>query len=223
MAGKIRHLVVHHGRFYARVVVPKKLRAIIGKGEFWEPLDADRRIALRLLPGAVARMNNMIDAARVQTGAAPQHRTLPLRHGKTMTAQEMAVAHYGDMVRFDDEARNSDHRFSSGFADENYVNLLRRAVVGSAPDDELEGTVGRIVGYYQDQGQTKAMKGSAEWRELSRALAAAEFEALSRTAERDEGNFGGQPSHPILTEKVNPTLASDPLAARSSAAIAHCP
>ena len=33
MAGKVRHLLERDGRFYARIVVPERLRAAVGKRE----------------------------------------------------------------------------------------------------------------------------------------------------------------------------------------------
>lgn len=52
------------GRYYARLVVPKDLRAIIGKTELSAPLGGDYREALRSLHSAVARLDSQIENAR---------------------------------------------------------------------------------------------------------------------------------------------------------------
>ena len=68
MAGPVRHLLLRQGRYYARIRVPDALRAVIGKQELRAPLDADRTIALRLLPSAVHRMQITLDDARDRLG-----------------------------------------------------------------------------------------------------------------------------------------------------------
>ena len=188
MAGKIRHLLNCNGRYYARLAVPASLRPIIRKRELTEALDADKRTAERMLPSVIAGMQRKLDAARMQTGSTRKGRTEPVK-GKLMTPKEMAIEHYADQVRFDEEARNADHRYSIGYVDQDYVSALKRAVAGSAPNDELTATVGRIIRHSQAQGNTRAQTGSAEWRELTRAIAVAELEALQRTAERDDGDL----------------------------------
>ena len=54
MTGKIKNMVNRKGRYFARLVVPKDLRGIVGKTELRTPLGGDFRAAVRLLPGAVA-------------------------------------------------------------------------------------------------------------------------------------------------------------------------
>ena len=71
MAGKIRHMVNRSGRYYARLVVPKEFRNIIGKSELRQPLGGDYRQALKLLPGAVAQLQSQIAyAERMKYAAA---------------------------------------------------------------------------------------------------------------------------------------------------------
>ncbi|MFB9223437.1 DUF6538 domain-containing protein [Paracoccus cavernae] len=63
MAGAQRYLLNRDGRFFARLVVPKDLRAIIGKSELRTPLGPDRRAAIKMLPTAVAAMQAEIAVA----------------------------------------------------------------------------------------------------------------------------------------------------------------
>jgi len=87
MAGKVRHLVNRSGRYHARLVVPKDLRGIVGKSELRAPLGGDYRQALKLLPSAVARLQNQIGEAERKLG---QFSDTP-RY--TMAADQMAHAH----------------------------------------------------------------------------------------------------------------------------------
>ncbi len=80
MAGRIRNMVNRHGREHARPVVPKDLRAIVGKTELRSPLDGDRRQVLKFLPGAVAQLQKRIDLAEHKAGAGrPQTGPVPSR------------------------------------------------------------------------------------------------------------------------------------------------
>ena len=126
----------------------------------------------------------------------------------------MAIAHYADQMRFDDEARNSDDRYAQGFIDDDYVAGLKRAISGAASTDELAQTVGWIIRKFEANGHANAEQGSPEWREAARALAVAELEVLRRTAERDEGDFTGTPTHPLLSELTPAAAPSDALSGR---------
>lgn len=64
MAGAQRYLLNRDGRFFARLVVPKELRGIVGKSELRTPLGPDRRGAIKLLPTAVAAMQAEIIRAK---------------------------------------------------------------------------------------------------------------------------------------------------------------
>jgi integrase len=174
-----------------------------------EALGDSRSVAKRQLPAAVARLQAEIDQARAQATARPAAGSAALPPGRPLSIRQMAVAHYADQMRFDDEARNTDHRYSIGHIDEAYVAALRRVVSGAASNKEVEGTVGVILAKFRERGSIKAEAGSPKWREIARALAGVELEALARTAERDEGDFTGAPSHPLLTEP-EPIAASDP-------------
>jgi hypothetical protein len=57
-------------------------------------------------------------------------------------------------------------------------------------------------------GNTTAELGTDEWRTLARAICISEYEALARVVERDEGDFSGTPSHPML---ANTQPEPDPL------------
>jgi hypothetical protein len=54
--GRFANLLNRDGRYFARVTVPKELRATIGKRELRIALGADRRVALQKHPLAVAKL-----------------------------------------------------------------------------------------------------------------------------------------------------------------------
>ena len=58
---KRSHLLNRNGRYWARLSVPEALRPIIMKRELLEPLGPDRTQALRKLPGAVGRMQDVLN------------------------------------------------------------------------------------------------------------------------------------------------------------------
>ena len=57
MAGNVRYLVQRGDGFWARIVVPQRLRPILGATELREPLGSIRRIAERNVHAAVARFH----------------------------------------------------------------------------------------------------------------------------------------------------------------------
>lgn len=192
MAGKVRHLVNRNGRWHARLVVPKDLRKVVGKTELRTPLGGDYRQALKLLPGAVAQLQNQIALAERQAGqkldAAPRY---------PMSSPQLAYNHYMQRLAFDELLRN-DPRYASVGIDDVLVSRLRDAIAGKAQDEELADLVGPQIERFRAAGNVDAQHGSTEWRVIARALCSAELEALARAAERDEGDFTGQPSTPML-------------------------
>ncbi|MEH6521100.1 DUF6538 domain-containing protein [Sulfitobacter sp.] len=191
MAGKIRHLINRSGRYHARLVVPKDLRQVIGKTELRTPLGADYRQALKMLPSAVAQLQHQIGEAERKLGQG----TKPMRY--PLAPDQIAHAHYIQRLAFDDELRN-DRRWPSVGIDDGYVEQLRYAIAGRADDQELEELVGSQIERFRKAGNLDAATGSAEWRTIARALCSAEYEALERVVERDEGDFSGTPTAPII-------------------------
>ena len=206
MAGKVRHLVNRSGRYHARLVVPKDLRRIVGKTELRAPLGGDYRHALRLLPGAVAELQHQIALAERKASTkrsigAPRYPLAP---------DQIAHSHYMQRLEFDDELRN-DPRYASVPVDELLVSRLREAIAGRASDDELRELVGYQIEQFRKAGNMSATPGSDEWRIVARALCSAELEALARAAERDEGDFAGQPTDPLIKNAQPPEDAPAPV------------
>ncbi|MDE4173657.1 integrase [Phaeobacter sp. PT47_59] len=210
MAGKTRHMVNRRGRYHARLVVPKDLRGIVGKTELRTPLGGDYRQALRLLPGAVAQLQHKIALAEREAGAGAP-RSAPALY--PLAPDQIAHSHYMQRLAFDDEIRNSPS--FAGFGqigiDDLLVKRLRDAIAGHANDAELGALVGAQIERFRAAGNLDAETGSPEWREIARALCHAELEALARVAERDEGDFTGAPSAPIIKDAQPPENAPEPV------------
>lgn len=200
--------------YFARMGVPKALRSIVGKQEFWATIPASTDAgAKRKLHGVVAGFESALESARVIAEASRLQATAPQK-GRSLTPHELAASHYGSQMRFDDECRNASHLYGHGFVDEEYVQRLRDVVGGSVDNQTVQETIGWIAHKYAANGNLKARFGSPDWRAALRALAVAELESLSRTAERDDGDFSGQPRDPLLSQKAELVPATDPLAAR---------
>ena len=65
---------------------------------------------------------------------------------------------------------------------------------------ELEELVGSELKRFRKAGNFDAAKGSDEWRIVARALCSAEYEALERVCERDEGDYTGRAGNPLLVD-----------------------
>ena len=207
MAGKIRNLVNRSGRYHARLVVPKDLRRIIGKTELRTPLGGDYRQALKLLPGAVAQLQHQIALAERQAGQGRPQAT-PARY--PLAPDQIAHSLYMQRLAFDDELRN-DNRYPSVGIDDVLVSRLREAIAGRASNEELGALVGAQIERFRATGNLDAEPGSDEWRMIARALCSAELEALARVAERDEGDYTGQPTAPIIVNAQPPEEPQEPV------------
>ena len=200
MAGKIKHLVNRSGRYHARLVVPKDLRKIVGKTELRTPLGGDYRQAVRLLPGAVAQLQHKIALAeRQQTGSKVGVGVARY----PLAPDQLALSHYMQRLAFDDVLRN-DPRYAAVSIDDLLVERLRQAIAGKLNDSELQELVGEQIDRFRSLGNLTAERGSDEWRIIARALCSAELEALARAAERDEGDYSGRPTTPMLIDAQPP-------------------
>lgn len=101
MAGKIKHLLKREGRYYARVAVPERLRKKLGRTDLRKPLGADRRLAIKALPRAIADFQDQLAMAEAQVDGKVSRNTRP------MSPLEMAHLHYEEQLRIDDELRKS--------------------------------------------------------------------------------------------------------------------
>lgn len=209
MAGKLRYWKEKDGRFYARISVPARLRPFLDqpKSELIEPLGSDRKTALRLHPAAVAGLQRKISDAerKARPGSDGEAKGL-----YPLTAQQIAARFYAQRLAFDDELRNIPG-YASVSVDDVLAHRLRDGLAGKLSDAELMDLVGPYIERVQRQGNTDVEPDSVEWRHLAQALCVAEYEALSRVAERDEGDFAGKPSHPLIANVHLPEERPEPI------------
>ncbi|WP_137153484.1 DUF6538 domain-containing protein [Rhizobium sp. FKL33] len=138
----IPYLLDRGGRYFARVVIPKKLRPFLdNKSELREPLGPDRRAAKEALNEAVGRLKATLrQAARAAEAAGAGPVSIP---ANAQTPEKIMVAHYRRMIALDNEFRNTDHRFARfGYADEQVVEALRQGMAGAVTDGELMDVIG---------------------------------------------------------------------------------
>ncbi len=215
MVGKIRHMLNRDGRYFARLVIPKDLRAFMeGKTELRTALGADYRQALKLLPGAVATLQHQIAIAErsaVRDGAGVSAGVKAITPGRYPLAPDQIAMHNYQTRIAEDEALRADSRYATiGYIPEDLVQALREGMAGKLDDGQLLNLVGWRIGKYHVLGNTTAQWPTPEWRTLARALCVSEYEAFSRTAERDDGDFTGTPTHPLLVNAAPPPAEGEP-------------
>jgi integrase len=202
MARTVRNLLERDGRFYARVVVPTKLRPCLeGKTELRTPLGADRRAAIKALPNAIVAIQVKLHAAERAAAAAGDMPHVVARF--PMTAEHIALRSYQHRLDQDENARNSNPGYSQLLIDDGYIAQLRDAISGTLDDGDLAKLVGRRIDRFRELGHTDAQLGTPEWRHLARMLCRSELEALTRLYERDEGNFSGNINDPAIAQAAS--------------------
>ena len=127
-----------------------------------------------------------------------------------LAPDQIALSHYHQRLALDDHLRN-DPRYSAVGVDDQLAQRLRDAMAGKLTDAELSALIGARIERFRAAGNLTATPGSDEWRQIARALCVAEYEALSRVVERDEGDFTGRPQHPIIADATLPEDQPDPV------------
>ncbi len=199
MAGTIRHFKERNGRYSARLVIPPYLRPYLdNKAELEIQLGGDKRTALRNHAAAVASIQRQIGIARQKheaaTGQQPKAAPYPL------TVQQIAVRDYQSQIDFDAEIRRQDPNYARWGVDLDQAERFRDGLAGKLTDDELDELVGHRIELVRLAGNTDAVKGTHEWRIIAQALCVSGYSALEREDERNEGDFTGKPTHPLLAD-----------------------
>lgn len=229
MAAAVRNVLYREGRYYARMVVPRVLRRIVGKTEFRAPLGADKRKAFEKSYAVLAGFRAKIEAARRQL----EVKSRPRR--RLMTDVELAHLHYKEELSIDDQlrdmpvdmseeivvgfgatretvpARPMAVRKQNAFVSDALLKVLRRIASGEAMDNEMAAVVGWVIDDYQARGLIAAELGETDRRSLSRMFAKVEIDAWKRREERDRGEPDGAPSLALLKQAVPDDLDADPV------------
>lgn len=209
MAGKVRHLLERNGRYYARIVVPERLRPYLhGKTEFHEPLGSDRSIALKALPAALVSFQAQMHVA--ERAAAAAGKSAPLAAAFPLSAEQIALRSYRHRLAQDEDARNTNPLYAQISIDDGFVAEIRAAIGGRVDDAKLAELVGHRIEHFRRLGHTDVIFGTQQWRDLARMLCRSELEALARLFERDEGDYSGQISDPALAVALVEPVSESP-------------
>lgn len=199
MAGNIRYFTNRDGRYLTRMVIPSNLRPFLdNRSELREMLGPDKRLALQKHNSVVAAFQDQIDRARLQAAASLAPPVAVAVVQRPVSDQQLALRHYHRRLEQDAAARRAHPIWGQTPINDLYTAELRRGLSGQLYDDELDRLVGEHISEFRQAGKTTWVKGDAGWRGLAMNLCAAEYEALERACEHDEGDFSGMPIHPVL-------------------------
>ncbi|RWN38014.1 tyrosine-type recombinase/integrase [Mesorhizobium sp.] len=197
MAGRVRNLLNRDGRYFARLVIPKELRPFMdGKTELRTALGPDCRTAIKMLPGAVTALQHRIALGERRAVAAGEKSVTVGRY--PLSAPQIASRDYQTRLAFDAEIRAHHHQYAGFEVDYEAARRFRDGYAGKLSDDELEQLVGDRIERFKLLGNHSATKGTLEWRTIAQALCVSTYEAMARQDERNEGDFAGNPAHPLL-------------------------
>ncbi|WP_196815293.1 hypothetical protein [Mesorhizobium sp. L2C084A000] len=169
-----------------------------GKTELRTALGPDYRTALKTLPGAIAALQHKIALGERRAAEAGNR---PVAIGRyPLPFDQIALRNYNDRLAQDERLRNAGPQWASSSIDDGEVAHLRRGIAGQLNDRDLAELVEHRIDRFRAIGNTTAEFGTDEWRELARYICISEYEALSRVAERDEGDFTGKPTHPLIAK-----------------------
>ncbi|WP_020187113.1 tyrosine-type recombinase/integrase [Methylopila sp. 73B] len=197
------------GRHYTRLAIPAPLRPYLdGKSELRHAHGDSFTVAERNHNAVIARFLDKLDWARAKH-AADHAPAKAVMRDRPMSLGEFARGHYASQLQLDAVMRDHLPAFARIGIDDTYVSSLREIRAGTASDEQIEATIGDIIGAYRQRGHANLAYGSPGYRSAARDLAGVEYEALSRMAERDDGDPEAEPTHRLLTE-AEPAAALQP-------------
>ncbi|MBO0141606.1 site-specific integrase [Agrobacterium sp. Ap1] len=190
-----------NGRYFARVPIKEELRPYIGGTQLREPLGPDLRTAKENLFYHVAVFKERIRKAAEEyerdTGKSLALTTEPVDPSKLM------VRHYRDIVSHDQSMRDAGSLYAtSGAVDDMLVSYLRDGMSGRLTDDQYYSIIANSLEDMKVRFAPNARPGAEGFRELARLMCVAQYEGLSRIAERDDGIMTGEPEHPALIDAI---------------------
>ncbi|HEV7251658.1 MAG TPA: DUF6538 domain-containing protein [Mesorhizobium sp.] len=178
--------------YHAQLAVPHDLQAALGRKTVEQSLRTkDRGEAQFRVLDVVKAWHELFQKTRAG-GVQPKAQL------KELTAGQLARRDYEARLKADTAVRNAVPAYASIGFDDLRVAQLRDAIAGKLDDQGLEDAVEPALKRFARAGFNIAEFGTPQWREQAKALAVAEYEALARVVERDEGEFAGQLSHPVI-------------------------
>lgn len=189
------------GRWVVRIVVPERLRAIVGQTEFERSVGRDPRLARKRAFPIIAEIQAII--ARAERQLELQGGDTPARSRRRFSLSEIAHAHYGEELAIDESVRNVPGLYTSlPFSRPVRADGLRRVAAGLASAEETEALIGWAVDKFAEREGRVTPFEPAERQSIARTLALVQLELVEREAERDRGDFNGTPALPILQRPI---------------------
>jgi integrase len=178
-------------RYYLRCAVPTDLREVVGRREIWKSLGTAERLKARQLAAPMlARLHQEFDDLRRRRkpiegdleGATWNHYTGELEHDRR------------DRIALPllDTGANVRQRIQRDWRARQIAEIKKDLATGETA--QIEWVADAAI---EAQGLL-IERGSLEYRDLCHRLLRAQLEALERTAERDGGNWAGEPRDPIV-------------------------
>jgi integrase len=181
------------GVYYAQIAVPTDVQSILG-AKMKERSLRTRKFAeaKELLPDVIKEWKRMFAEAK---DGKPKTSIRPL-----LSIEQIAARLYRSQVEFDTEIRATPHAgaYARMGVDLDLARRYREGFSGTLSDNELDQLIGARVERARSDGMHNHAKFSDEWRVLAQALCLAMYEAMEREDERNNGNFNGTPSHPLI-------------------------
>ena len=189
------------GRWVVRVVVPQRLRDIVGQKQFERAVGRDPRTAQKRAYPLIAEFQAII--ARAERQLELQGGNGPARSRRSFSLSEIAHIHYGEELAIDESVRNMPGLYTAlPFSRPPRADGLRRIAAGLASPQETEALIGWAVDKFaQREGRVTPFE-PAERQSIARTLALVQLEIVEREAERDLGDFTGTPALPILQQPM---------------------
>lgn len=221
---RLSHLLRRGASYSARIRVPLDLVAVVGKKELVKALGTndEAEARRRLYPQVDAWLREFDDLrARSiltqgdQAHAVWDHYTAALDRDEAQRGQlpgepEIDAAVEAAVARV--QAENIDLQNPLAALDaslEVQAAMEARSITSEARAIKLKelrkhltrgetALIASEVDAYLAENKLFAERGTPGWISLARAMMRAEMEALERTMERDNGNYGGQPADPLV-------------------------
>lgn len=189
------------GRWIVRIIVPERLHAIVGQKQFERSVGRDPRIAQKRAYPLIAEFQRTIAQAERQLEL--QGLADPARYKRRFSDTEIAHAHYAEELEIDERVRNyPDYHVDMSWSRPVRIAKLKQLAAGALPSDEAEALIGWAVDKFAEREGREIITETVEWHRVARLLALVQLEIIERETERDQGDFAGQPSLPILRRPV---------------------
>jgi hypothetical protein len=202
-------------RYYARVAVPTDLRNVIGRRELWkslgttDPREAKQKVRAVLeawdVEFAERRKRRTVSEADIQEAVWSRYLELTVtdeRFRSSLPTENDLDEIWRELVREFGDYDLWAYRVFQSIRDRLEADQGERAARRTTLRQQVARGETKVVDDVTqralDQRRLEAAKGSPEYRQLAQGLQRAELEALDRAAERDAGDFGGQPRDALV-------------------------